>query len=375
MPERLLREGWARVAFGDVVQLSHARSADPAGDGYDRYVGLEHIEPNDLTIRHWGRVADGTTFTNVFRAGQTLFGKRRAYQRKIAVVDFDGVCSGDIYVLETKDTKLLPELLPLLCQSEDFFAHAIGTSAGSLSPRTNWESLAKYEFLLPPLDEQRQIASLIEGARRLEEATGEVVRALAATLNSWLEHELEVHAVKGRARPAADLLARATVGIVVRPASWYVRDGEGIPALRSLNVIPNKVVMKDLVFISREGHAEHKKSRLCPGDVVIVRSGRPGDAAVIPEDAPEMNCIDLIICTPGPELLAQFFCAVLNSSYGRRQFAAGSAGTAQQHFNVEAVRKLLIPVPDLEAQSIFIRQFTKLKDTLDRAETRVQQVR
>src|SRR5688572_14514848 len=149
------RKGWTRVAFGDVVRLSRERSNNPEGDRLERYVGLEHLDPGDLKVRRWGNVSGGTTFTNVFRAGQVLFGKRRAYQRKVAVANFDGVCSGDIYVFEPKDPDvLLPELLPFLCQTDGFFEHAVGTSAGSLSPRTNWTQLAKYEFALPPLDEQ-----------------------------------------------------------------------------------------------------------------------------------------------------------------------------------------------------------------------------
>jgi hypothetical protein len=69
------------------------RVADPAAAGVERFVGLEHIEPEDLRIRRWGLVAEGTTFTNLFRPGQVLFGKRRAYQRKVAVAEFEGVCS------------------------------------------------------------------------------------------------------------------------------------------------------------------------------------------------------------------------------------------------------------------------------------------
>src|SRR5436305_7673864 len=102
-----LKKDWTRVAFGDVVRLSRERSADPIEDGFERYVGLDHLDSGDLKIRRWGNTADGTTFTNVFRAGQVLFGKRRAYQRKVAVADFDGVCSGDIYVLEPKEDRLL----------------------------------------------------------------------------------------------------------------------------------------------------------------------------------------------------------------------------------------------------------------------------
>jgi len=121
MGEQTLKPGWKRVKFGDVVRLNTDRYADPATAGIDRYVGLEHIEPEDLRIRRWGLVADGTTFTNRFQPGQVLFGKRRAYQRKVAVADFEGVCSADIYVFEPKDERLLPELLPFLCQTERFF--------------------------------------------------------------------------------------------------------------------------------------------------------------------------------------------------------------------------------------------------------------
>ena len=122
MKSKSLNAGWRRVKFGDVVQLSKARCADPLAEGVERYVGLEHLEPGDLRIRNWGNVADGVTFTSVFQPGQVLFGKRRAYQRKVAVADFSGVCSGDIYVMETQDAQvLLPELLPFICQTDAFF--------------------------------------------------------------------------------------------------------------------------------------------------------------------------------------------------------------------------------------------------------------
>jgi type I restriction enzyme, S subunit len=167
MLEAARRETGTKVAFGDVVQLSKARSRDPAADGYDRYVGLEHLDPGVLKIRSWGDIADGTTFTNVFNPGQVLFGKRRAYQRKVAVADFSGVCSGDIYVLEPRGDDLLRDLLPFICQTDAFFDHAVGTSAGSLSPRTNWKSLAGFEFHLPPLEEQRHILEVLNASRRV----------------------------------------------------------------------------------------------------------------------------------------------------------------------------------------------------------------
>jgi type I restriction enzyme S subunit len=198
MRETTVKPGWRQVKFGDVVQLSKARSQDPLADGIERYVGLEHLEPGDLRIRSWGNVADGVTFTSLFQPGQVLFGKRRAYQRKVAVADFSGVCSGDIYVLETKDEQvLLPELLPFICQTDAFLNHAVGTSAGSLSPRTNWTSLADFEFMLPPMDEQ---TSLVEVLRGFEEAmeSSESLSAAAEKLRRSLmiDHFEAVHSYR-----------------------------------------------------------------------------------------------------------------------------------------------------------------------------------
>jgi type I restriction enzyme, S subunit len=153
--------GWKRVWFGDVVQNLN-ETCDPAEAGLERFIAMEHLEPGSLHVRSWGEVSDGTTFTRRCRPGQVLFGKRRAYQRKVAVAEFEAVVSGDIYVLAPMDAqRLLPELLPFLCLSERFFLHAVGTSAGSLSPRTNWSSLASFEFDLPPLDHQRRIADIL----------------------------------------------------------------------------------------------------------------------------------------------------------------------------------------------------------------------
>jgi type I restriction enzyme S subunit len=159
-----LPDGWTRVKFGDVVRNSNENSRDLEADGIDRVIGLDHLDPGSLRLARWDNLAelpDGTTFTRKFKPGQVLFGKRRAYQRKVAVPDFEGVCSGDILVFEPADKRMLAEFLPYVVQSDGFFDHALGTSAGSLSPRTKWAELAKYEFALPPLDEQQRIVGLL----------------------------------------------------------------------------------------------------------------------------------------------------------------------------------------------------------------------
>jgi len=124
---------WKTFEFGDITHNLTTAVKHPLSNGYKRYVGLEHIEPGNVHIKSWGNVADGTTFTRVFRKGQVLFGKRRAYQRKAALAEFDGICSGDILVFEASEDNCLPELLPFIVQSDKFFDYAIKTSAGSLN--------------------------------------------------------------------------------------------------------------------------------------------------------------------------------------------------------------------------------------------------
>jgi type I restriction enzyme S subunit len=93
------------VHFGDVVRNVDESIRDPQNNGLERYVGLEHIDPESLHIQRWGLISEGTSFTRRFRKGQVLFGKRRAYQRKVAVAEFDGLCSSDILVFEPKDDR------------------------------------------------------------------------------------------------------------------------------------------------------------------------------------------------------------------------------------------------------------------------------
>ena len=129
-------EGWHVVKFGDVVTCVNRTTRDPIADGLDRIVGLDHMDSESLPLRRWDlleNLSDGTSFTRTFQAGQVLFGKRRAYQRKVSVPEFEGICSGDILVFEVSDPKMLQEFLPYIVQSDGFFEHALDTSAGSVN--------------------------------------------------------------------------------------------------------------------------------------------------------------------------------------------------------------------------------------------------
>ena len=82
------RSAWKRVAFGDVIHNVNESVRDAESAGIDRIVAMEHLDPGELKIERWGSTSNGTTFTRRVKPGQTLFGKRRAYQRKVAYAEF-----------------------------------------------------------------------------------------------------------------------------------------------------------------------------------------------------------------------------------------------------------------------------------------------
>lgn len=148
----------SRVHLGDVA-IEHKETCKEDKSMYP-IVGLEHLTPEQITLQNWDLNTENT-FTKVFRKGNILFGRRRAYLKKAAVAPFDGICSGDITVIEAKEDKIIPELLPFVIQNDDLFDFAVGKSAGSLSPRVKWTHLQNYEFELPDKQKQHELAKVL----------------------------------------------------------------------------------------------------------------------------------------------------------------------------------------------------------------------
>lgn len=167
----LPKEKKTKIQFEKVVANINHTERNPLEYGITRFIGLEHIEPEDIRIRKWGNIADGTTFTKCFSQGQVLFGKRRAYLKKAAIADFDGVCSGDILVFEAKSQALRPELLPYIVHNDAFFQYAVTTSAGSLSPRTKWKDLSHFTFYLPEIQIQQNLIDIFNTLENTIEQT------------------------------------------------------------------------------------------------------------------------------------------------------------------------------------------------------------
>lgn len=182
------RTGWRRLPFGAFVENINER-VEPADAAEEIYVGLEHLDPENLHIRRWGKGSDVIGTKLRFCKDDIIFGRRRAYQRKMAVAEFDGICSAHAMVVRAKPEMVLPEFLPILMMSDRFMNRAVEISVGSLSPTINWKTLKNEEFDLPPLDQQRRIAEILWAVDETKDAWEQnIVAVRSFQMAFWKGH-------------------------------------------------------------------------------------------------------------------------------------------------------------------------------------------
>ena len=162
-----------------------------------------------------------------------------------------------------------------------------------------------------------------------------------------------------------------TVGIVVTPSKYYVK--EGVPCLRSLNVSRGAIDMENLVFISENSNELHRKSKIFAGDVVVVRTGQAGTPAVVPKELDGANCIDLLIVRRSEQVLSQFVYYYLNSSTAISQAAELSVGAIQAHYNTSTLAQLVVPKIPTDEQSRIVTHLDQATGEIDALIAKIRQ--
>ncbi|MBJ2119411.1 restriction endonuclease subunit S [Arthrobacter sp. MSA 4-2] len=262
MSLELDRSTWKRVAFGDVIDSITERVDNPSEAGVERYVGLEHLDPGVMTVQRWDSPDKVEAQKLRFASRDVIFGRRRAYQRKVAMAEFEGICSAHALVLRARSNYVDPAFLPVFLSSDYFLDRAIEISVGSLSPTINWRDLKVQEFDLPPLDQQRRIADLfwaIEGHRLALRSAQESARSLLSHIRAAM---FTVRTDETRANE----LFHITIG---RQRSPKHENGDYmVPYLRSANVTAQGIGVGDVKSMNFTPK-EQEKFALKAGDVLV----------------------------------------------------------------------------------------------------------
>lgn len=180
---QLDKSKWKLTKFGDVA-IQQKGKVDRDNTELTRYIKGEHMGSEDLHIRSWGDLTDeylGPAFIRKFEKGDILYGSRRTYLRKVAIADFDGITSNTTFVIKANEANIERRLLPFIMMSEGFTENSIKNSKGSVNPYINWKDIAKYEFLLPPKDQQTKLAELLWAMDEVIERENEVLKKLEHT--------------------------------------------------------------------------------------------------------------------------------------------------------------------------------------------------
>jgi type I restriction enzyme S subunit len=345
--------GWRTVRFDAMAEIVNDRVDDPAEAGVEYYVGLEHLDPESLKIRRWGKPTDVEATKLRFKPGDISFGRRRAYQRKLAVAEFEGICSAHAMVLRAREDVVLPEFLPFFMQSEIFFERAMSISVGSLSPTINWKTLAAQEFALPPRDEQRRIAEILWAADEAILKAQDVVQALGQYRSIFFETTLEQgmqndwsHVDFGSLWTASPQSGHSAVPSGRAPGHYVL-------ALSALT--PRGYQQGELKPV--EISPQIAAARLTKGDLLISRSNTielVGLAGIFDEDREDISFPDTMMLVRVDESMIDksFLMHFLLSKTGRSQLRRIAAGTSasMKKINRVGLSSVKIPVPELAAQ-------------------------
>ena len=178
----------------DQIAINSIEKKKPVEEDRFTYIGLEHLDSGSLTVSRYGSDVAPVGEKLIMRKGDVLFGKRRAYQKKVAVAPFDGIFSAHGMVLRPRVEVVDKDFFPLFISSDYFLNAAIQISVGSLSPTINWKDLRELEFELPDLVTQRKLSDVLWAIINTAEAYKRLIAVSDELVKSQFLGEVVCHA-------------------------------------------------------------------------------------------------------------------------------------------------------------------------------------
>ena len=245
--------------------------------------------------------------------------------------------------------------------------------SGTSIPQLTVPMLKKYAFPLPKLEEQKAIAKLFQKLDCLISLRKQQLVKLDELIKARFVEMFGTYPKNENDFPVTVIsdVANVSVGVVIKPAQYYVEKEVGVKAFRSLNIGPMYIKDNDWVYFSSDGNAKNRKSQLHENDLLIVRSGAPGVSCVVTKEYEGCNAIDVIIAHPNlSKVNPWYLCAYTNYPHGKKQIDEGTGGAAQQHFNVGKCSKVKIMIPPLSLQNdfaAFVERVDQQKQTIQQS--------
>lgn len=256
----------------DEIAINSKEKKKPTEEDKYTYIGLEHLDSGSLTVSRWGSEIAPTGDKLVMHKGDVLFGKRRAYQKKVAIAPFDGIFSAHGMVLRPREEVITKDFFPLFISSDYFLDEAIKISVGSLSPTINWSDLKELTFTIPTLEEQKKLAPVIWAAIDTKNAYKKLLLGIDELVKSQF---IEMFGDTISDNQMYETVTLDKVFDKPQGGEWGEddTDGNGIPVLRTTNFTDEGVInYKDVTTRIIDPKKIEKKS-IRNGDILIEKSG------------------------------------------------------------------------------------------------------
>lgn len=336
-----------KYKFEDIAINSTAKKLPSPSDN-EHYIGLEHLDSGNLYVTRWGAETAPIGEKLLMKKGDVLFGKRRAYQKKVGIAPFDGIFSAHGMVLRPKENVICKEFFPFFISSDYFLNEAIRISVGGLSPTINWKDLRILEFELPSLEEQRVLADKLWAAYEVKESYKNLLAQTDKLLHAQFEKMFGNLLTNSLNLPTQKMSE-------VAPEIPSSKEQSGQVWQLNLDMIESKsgkIISK--VYIDKDDVSS--STTAFDATNVLYSKLRPNLNKVVVPDESGYCTTELLPLKPNAKLLDRVFLATLLRNEEFVQWAINhSAGTKMPRVSLSAFREFRIIIPPMEKQLEFVR--------------------
>ena len=350
------------------IAINSTEKKKPVEEDRFTYLGLEHLDSGSLKVTRFGSEVAPIGEKLVMHKGDVLFGKRRAYQKKVAIAPFDGIFSAHGMVLRPREDVIDKSFFPLFISSDYFLDAAIKISVGSLSPTINWRDLKTLEFELPDLATQRKLAETLwsindtmETYKKLIAATDELVKS------QFIERFGDFKSnPKGLEITTIDQLFSVGSSKRVFQKDWK---SSGVPFYRAREIVKlsEQGFVDNELFITEEMYQEYaaRYGVPQPGDIMVTGVGTLGICYLVqPKDRFYYKDGNTLCFHSLGRIDSRFVVECYKMPFIREQIEANAGGSTVGTYTIETASKTRIFNPPIEEQQefvAFVRQSDKSK--------------
>lgn len=355
---------WKMVKLAEVAAIER-NGIDPSDikDGTN-YLGLEHIESGGRILGRQS-VSNGELASNKFTFGpdHVLYGKLRPYLAKIALPDFEGVCSTDILPIRP-GPKLNRKFLAYFLRQPSMVDFATSRSTGANLPRLSPKALDEFEIPLPPLDEQRRIAEILDHTDNLRRLQQRSIKRLTELGQSIFHEMFDQPNIKRL--PLISVVANVQIGPFgsLLHRADYVEGG--VPLINPMHIRDGALEPDPSFSITAEKSEQLKRYRLIPGQIIMGRRGEMGRCAVVREEHRGLICGtgSMVLEPDTSKVSAEFVCYYLRTPGARGHLENAASGVTMANLNTKSLDDVPTPFPSMELQEQFtarLRYIEQLK--------------